>query len=89
MDLEHLQERLKKILIDKTGVNKEVIKPTDRLVDDLALDSLDAVELAMGIEDEFGLTILDADIKKLQTVADVLDLISHRLSESDAEATSG
>ena len=89
MDLEHLQERLKKILIDKTGVNKEVIKPTDRLVDDLALDSLDAVELAMGIEDEFGLTILDADIKKLQTVADVLDLISHRLSESDAETTSG
>jgi len=89
MDLEHVQERLKKILIDKTGVNKEVIKPTDRLVDDLALDSLDAVELAMGIEDEFGLTILDADIKKLQTVADVLDLISHRLSESDAEATSG
>ena len=88
MDLEHIQERLKKILIEKTGVKKEVIEPTDRLVDDLALDSLDAVELAMGIEDEFGLTILDADIKKLQTVADVLDLISHRLSESDAEATS-
>ncbi len=89
MDLEHMQERLKKILIDRTGVKKEVIEPTDRLVDDLALDSLDAVELAMGIEDEFGLTILDADIKKLQTVADVLNLISHRLSESDAEATSG
>ena len=89
MDLEHIQERLKKILIEKTGVKKEVIEPTDRLVDDLALDSLDAVELAMGIEDEFGLTILDADIKKLQTVADVLNLISHRLSESDAEATSG
>ncbi len=89
MDLEHIQERLKKIFIEKTGVKKEVIEPTDRLVDDLALDSLDAVELAMGIEDEFGLTILDADIKKLQTVADVLNLISHRLSESDAEATSG
>ena len=89
MDLENIQERLKKILIEKTGVKKEVIEPTDRLVDDLALDSLDAVELAMGIEDEFGLTILDADIKKLQTVADVLNLISHRLSESDAEATSG
>ncbi len=89
MDLEHMQERLKKILIEKTGVKKEVIEPTDRLVDDLALDSLDAVELAMGIEDEFGLTILDADMKKLQTVADVLGLIRHRLSESDAEATSG
>jgi len=89
MDLEHIQERLKKILIEKTGVKKEVIEPTDRLVDDLALDSLDAVELAMGIEDEFGLRISDADIKKLQTVADVLDLISHRLSASDAEATSG
>ncbi len=89
MDLEHIQERLKKILIEKTGVKKEVIEPTDRLVDDLALDSLDAVELAMGIEDEFGLTILDADIKKLQTVADVLDLIRHRLSGPDAEATSG
>jgi acyl carrier protein len=89
MDLEHMQERLQKILIEKTGVKKEVIEPTDRLVDDLALDSLDAVELTMGIEDEFGLTILDADIKKLQTIADVLDLISHRLAESDAEGTSG
>ncbi len=89
MDLENIRERLKKILIEKTGVKKEVIKPTDRLVDDLALDSLDAVELAMGIEDEFGLTILDADMKKLQTFADVLDLICHRLSESDAKTTSG
>ena len=82
MDLEQIQERLKKLLIDRTGVEKEVIEPTDRLVEDLALDSLDAVELAMGIEDEFGLTILDADMKKLRTVADVLDLISLRLSES-------
>ena len=89
MDLENIQERLKKILIEKTGVKKAVIEPTDRLVDDLALDSLDAVELAMGIEDEFGLTILDTDMKKLRTVADVLDLIRCRLAGPDAAATSG
>ena len=81
MDAERIEERLKTLLIDKTGVEKEVIEPTDRLVDDLALDSLDAVELAMGIEDEFGVTILDADMKKLQTVADVLGLIRSRLVE--------
>ena len=78
MDRNHIQERLQKILVDKTGVKKEVIEPTDRLVEDLALDSLDAVELTMGIEDEFGLEISDADMKKLKTVADVLALIRRR-----------
>jgi len=61
-------------------VKEEVIGPEARLQDDLGLDSLDAVELAIAIEDEFDVKILDEDMKKLSTVAEALAVIQHLLA---------
>ena len=80
MDLGELQQRLKKILIDRCGVKGEAIQPEASLQDDLGLDSLDAVELAIAIEDEFDVKILDEDMKKLSTVADALAVIQRLLA---------
>ncbi len=81
MDLQDLQRRLKKLLMDRCGVREEVIRPEATLQADLGLDSLDAVELAIAIEDEFDLKILDEDMKKLSTVADALAIIQRLLTE--------
>uniref|UniRef100_S4RTB3 Acyl carrier protein n=1 Tax=Petromyzon marinus TaxID=7757 RepID=S4RTB3_PETMA len=48
---------------------------------DLGLDSLDQVELIMGIEDEFGFEIPDSDAEKLLTAKDVIAYVSKKLSE--------
>ena len=66
---------MKTILMDRCGVSEEAIQPEATLQADLELDSLDAVELAMAMEDEFNIKILDQDMKDLRTVGDVLALV--------------
>ncbi len=86
MELEDLQQRLKRLLMDRCGVKEERITSEATLQGDLGLDSLDAVELAISIEDEFNLKILDEDMKKLSTVADAVAIIRRLLAENRASA---
>ena len=43
--------------------------------DDLGIDSLAAVELALELENEFDIRIEDEELAKLETVQDVIDII--------------
>jgi acyl carrier protein len=52
------------------------IRPDDKLVDDLGIDSLDMLEIVMAFEEKYGLSIPDADIGKMQTVDDVVRYVS-------------
>jgi acyl carrier protein len=57
----------------------EDLHPGAHLIDDLDLDSIDAVDLAVNVEKELGLTLSEGDLKSIQTVQDVIDLIHGRL----------
>ena len=48
--------------------------------EELDIDSLDLVELAQIVEDEYGVVLKGEDMKGLQTVGDAIDLISSRTS---------
>ena len=47
-------------------------------VDDLGADSLDIVELIMGLETEFDIEIPDEDAEKITTVGDAVNYIKER-----------
>ena len=68
-------EDIKKVLIDAINVDEEEIKPEAKLNDDLGIDSLAAVELALELETEFDNRIEDEERAKLETVQDVIDII--------------
>jgi len=68
-------EKIKEILVDVLGANKDDIKPESKFVDDLGADSLDLVELIMSLEDKFQIEISDTDAEKIITVKDALDFI--------------
>jgi len=57
----------------------EELCPTAHLVDDLDLDSIDAVDLAVRVEERTGLSLDEADLKSIQTIQDIVDLIDERL----------
>ncbi|MHB1346482.1 MAG: acyl carrier protein [Candidatus Humimicrobiaceae bacterium] len=69
-------EKIKEILVDVLGANKDDIKQESKFVDDLGADSLDLVELIMSLEDKFQIEISDADAEKIITVKDALDYIA-------------
>ena len=52
----------------------------DARLDELEIDSLDLVELAQIVEDEYGVEIADSDMDTLTTVGDVVDLVAQRAS---------
>lgn len=59
------------------GEERDKVTPEARF-EDLEVDSLDLVELAQIVEDEYGVELTDADLDKLETVGEVIELISTR-----------
>ncbi|HVX10696.1 MAG TPA: acyl carrier protein [Pirellulales bacterium] len=51
-------------------------------MDELGADSLDAVELVMEVESEFGIKIPDDDARRLTTVSDAIAYLQSRLQQS-------
>lgn len=78
MEENEIFEKVKKIVEEQLGVNSENIKMDATFVDDLSADSLDIVELVMGIEEEFEIEIPDTDAEKIVTVGDVVDYIKSK-----------
>lgn len=67
--------KVTEIIVEQLGVNADQVKPEAKLVEDLGADSLDAVELVMAIEEEFGIEVPDEEAEKLQAVGDILSYI--------------
>jgi acyl carrier protein len=56
--------------------------PEARLIEDLGLDSLDAVELAISVERKFDIEVPEEELTKLKTVADMIALVESRLKQA-------
>jgi len=73
-------ERMRKMTVEQLGVEESEVVPSASFVDDLGADSLDLVELIMGLEEEFSnpsqkVEIPDEDAEKIVTVQDAIDYI--------------
>ncbi|MCD8180535.1 MAG: acyl carrier protein [Firmicutes bacterium] len=68
-------ERVKDVIVDQLSVDAEEVTMEASFVDDLGADSLDVVELIMGLETEFDIEIPDEDAEKISTVGDAVEYI--------------
>ncbi len=66
---------LGKIVNEITGIPAAEVTLEKNFVDDLDIDSLSMVEIAVAAQDEFGVEIPDDQLKNLKTVKDVLTFI--------------
>ncbi len=71
------------ILTKQLGVHPSGITPQADFVKDLGIDSLDAIELVMAVEEEFGIEITDEEAEKLLTVADLLQCLEGKLRNAE------
>jgi len=71
-----VEDKVKKIIAEKLGVDLEEVVPEASFVDDLGADSLDLVELIMSMEEEFDTDISDEDAEKILTVKDAIAFVN-------------
>ena len=67
--------KVKEIVAGQLAIDESLIEMDTELLRELEGDSLDAVEIIMAIEDEFGVTIPDEILEKVVTVQDAYDLV--------------
>ena len=67
-----IEEKVKDIIAEELGVEREKVQPGASFMEDLGADSLDTVELVMAFEKEFDIDIPDEEAEKLRTVGDAL-----------------
>jgi acyl carrier protein len=74
-----------KILETTTGKRQE-LKATMLLQDDLGLDSLTRIDLAVALEEAFGVTISDEDLESFATVGDMLAFLDRAAQERSVDS---
>jgi len=74
-------EKVKDIIVEELGVEREKLTETASFMEDLGADSLDTVELVMAFEKEFDIDIPDEEAEKLRTVGDALKYLQEKLGK--------
>lgn len=70
-------EKVKEVIVNAANIDEDKIKLSASLENDLGLDSLDAVELGMALEEEFGITIDEEKLASFKTVEDIVNFIDN------------
>jgi acyl carrier protein len=71
-------DRVKKVVVEQLDVSEDEVTPDASFVEDLGADSLDVVELVMGLEEEFDVEIPDEDAEKITTVKEAVSYIESK-----------
>ena len=75
MASEELVQKVKDLIAESLGVNRNEVVTSASFIEDLNADSLDIVELVMQIEKEFDIEIPDDEAESIRTVQNAIDYI--------------
>ncbi|OGU01597.1 MAG: acyl carrier protein [Gemmatimonadetes bacterium RBG_16_66_8] len=73
-----LEERVRDIIVEELGVERDKLTDSASFMEDLGADSLDTVELVMAFEKEFDIDIPDEEAEKLRTVGDAMKYLHEK-----------
>jgi NADH dehydrogenase (ubiquinone) 1 alpha/beta subcomplex 1 len=79
---EEVTDRIIQVVTNFDKVDSAKVSPSSKFSEDLGLDSLDAVEVVMAIEDEFAIEIPDAEADKIASIEDAISyIIAHPMAK--------
>ena len=68
-------DRVSTIIAEITDIPKAELLPDKSLREDLGIDSLTTIEVAVAIQDEFDIEVEDEKLKEMKIIQDVVDLV--------------
>jgi len=71
-------DKVRDIIVDQLSVDESMVAMDTNLMKDLEADSLDAVEIIMAIEEEYGIEIPDEEAEKFQVVGDLVRYVEEQ-----------
>ncbi|HTF34683.1 MAG TPA: acyl carrier protein [Myxococcota bacterium] len=77
-------DQIRKILQREFALDEQLVVPDARLQEDLDLDSLDAVVLAIQLEEATGLIVEEDRLKEIRTVKEIADLVEELFEREQA-----
>jgi acyl carrier protein len=80
--VESIEETVKEIIVAELRVDKERLKPSTHLMNDLGADSLDALNVALRLEDAFKIKIPDEAIPNFLTISDIVKGVNDHLTQN-------
>ena len=78
-EMHELEDKVKDIIVEELGVERDKLTESASFMEDLGADSLDTVELVMAFEKEFDIDIPDEEAEKLRTVGDALKYLHEKM----------
>lgn len=81
-DIKEMEEKVKDIIVEELGVERDKLTDDASFMEELGADSLDTVELVMAFEKEFDIDIPDEEAEKLRTVGDALKYLHEKVGEA-------
>ena len=81
-DIKEMEEKVKDIIVEELGVEREKLTEATSFMEELGADSLDTVELVMAFEKEFDIDIPDEEAEKLQTVGDAMKYLNEKVGDA-------
>lgn len=70
-----VEPRVRRVVADQLGVGADELTPEVSLIDDLAADSLDLLEVALDLEAHFGIQLPESALEEVRTYGDLLALV--------------
>jgi acyl carrier protein len=78
--ISEIKDKIKEIIFETTNIDPSEIEDDDSFVDDLSMDSLTLLEIAVNIDQEFELDMPEEEMKQFQTVASSAEIVAERMA---------
>ncbi len=83
MEREEALSALREVAVDVLSVEPDSVVEEARFKEDLDADSLDLVELVMGLEERFDISVPEEDLENVATVGQAVDLVMSKVEAKE------
>ena len=89
MNRAEILDEISRTLVEMFELDPKIVTPEARLVEDLDLDSIDAVDMAAKLQELTGKRLAEEDLRGMRTLEDVVDIAERMLRDQATEAVKG